>query len=89
MTEKVWQGTWNKDGTGGWHTKTEFLNKDPAKALLEIKEKLYERMDILRTCLGRALDPEYGMGYAADLTERQMMNELQFLENLLDKIERS
>ena len=68
---------------------TEFLTKNADTALVEIKEKLYERMDILRTCLGRALDPEYGMGYAADLTERQMMNELQFLENLLDKIERS
>ena len=66
---------------------TEFLTKNADTALVEIKEKLYERMDILRTCLGRALDPEYG--YAADLTERQMMNELQFLENLIDIIERS
>ena len=68
---------------------TEFLTKNADTALVEIKEKLYERMDILRTCLGRALDSEYGMGYAADLTERQMMNELQFLEHLLDLIERS
>ena len=49
---------------------TEFLTKNADTALVEIKEKLYERMDILRTCLGRALDPEYGMGYAADLTEQ-------------------
>ena len=67
----------------------EFLSKDSTKALKQVTEELYERMDILRTCLGRALDPEYGMGYAADLTERQMMNELQFLEHLLDLIERS
>jgi hypothetical protein len=67
----------------------EFLTKSADVALIEIKEKLYERMDILRTCLGRVIDPEYGMGYAADLTERQMMNEIQFLENLLDIIERS
>ena len=69
---------------------TEFLTKNADTALVEIKEKLYERMDILRTCLGRVFDPELSdMGYAADLTERQMMNELQFLENLLDIIERS
>lgn len=67
----------------------EFLTKNADTALVEIKEKLYERLDILRTCLGRAFDPEYGMAYAADLTERQMMNEMQFLENLLDIIERS
>ena len=67
----------------------EFLTKNADTALVEIKEKLYERMDILRTCLGRAIDPEYGMGYAADSLERQMMNELQFLENLIDLIERS
>ena len=54
-----------------------------------VKELVLDRMDIIRTCLGRVLDPEYGMGYAADLTERQMMNELQFLEHLLEEIERS
>jgi len=55
----------------------------------KVKSEIQDRLDVLRTCLGRALDPEYGMAYAADLTERQMMNEIQFLENLLDIIERS
>ena len=55
----------------------------------KVKDLVQERIDILTQCLGRALDPEYGMGYAADLTERQMMNELQFLEKVLDTIEKS
>jgi hypothetical protein len=55
----------------------------------KVKAEIEDRIGILKTCLGRVLDPEYGMGYAADLTERQMMNEIEFLENLLDLIERS
>ena len=35
---------------------TEFLPKDPTKALIEVKEKLYERIEILRSCI----HPEYG-----------------------------
>ena len=64
----------------------EFLTKNADSALVEIKEKLYERLDILRTCL-KSADID-GYGYI-DLTERQMANEMQFIENLLDIIERS
>jgi hypothetical protein len=48
MTDKEWKGTWNKDGTGGWHTKTEFLTKSPDVALVEVKEKLYDRLREVR-----------------------------------------
>ena len=63
-----------------------FLSKDPSKAIVEIKEHLYERLEILRTCLG----PGYKqIGYMFDEVEIQMCNEILFLENLLDMIERS
>ena len=64
----------------------EFLTKNADTALVEIKEKLYERLEILRTCLkGREQDD---WGYI-DFMDNQMANEVQFLENLLDIIERS
>lgn len=61
---------------------TEFLPKDPTKALVEVKEKLYDRMGVLRTCIGPF--DEYG-----DDIKNQMRNEISFLEELLDIIERS
>lgn len=63
----------------------EFLHKDPEKALMQLKEKLYERLEVLRICLGRALDPEYG--YIDDY-DRAMANEMDFIQGLLDQIER-
>ena len=60
---------------------TEFLNKLPDVALKEVKEKLYERLDIIRACICET-DP-------IDPVDRQMGNEIQFLEKLLDIIERS
>ena len=50
------------------------------------KDLVKDRIDILRICLGPVLDE---MGYAADSLERHMLNELQFLEKLLDTLERS
>ncbi len=60
---------------------TEFLSKDPTKALVEVKEKLYDRLTILHACI-RVTVP-------LDPVDRQMGNEIQFLENLLDIIERT
>lgn len=65
---------------------TEFLPKDPAKALVDVKEMLYGRLEVLRTCLG----PGYRqIGYEPDDVEKQMINEIDFLEDVLDMIERS
>ena len=61
---------------------TEFLPKDPTNALVEVKEKLYDRMDVLRSCIGP--HDEYG-----DDVQNEMRNEISFLEELLDIIERS
>jgi len=64
----------------------EFLTKNADTALVEIKEKLYERLDILRTCLkGREKDD---WGYI-DPSDTIMEGEVNFLTNLLDLIERS
>lgn len=61
---------------------TKFLTKNADTALVEIKEKLYERLAILRPFI---ID-EYG---PIDLTEAAIFNEIKFLEELLDLIERS
>ena len=60
---------------------TEFLSRDPAKALVDVKEVLYDRLNIIRTCLGKD-EP-------IDRLDFHFVNEIQFLENLLDIIERS
>jgi hypothetical protein len=65
---------------------TEFLSKDPTKALVEVKEKLYERLSILRPYISNMEIDEYG---PLDFTEAAYMNEWSFLEDLLDIIERS
>lgn len=65
---------------------TEFLPKDPAKALVEVKETLYERLTVLRTCI---LDSEKDDWGYIDPFDVQMNNEIEFLERLLDRIERS
>lgn len=64
----------------------EFLPKDPAKALVEVKEKLYERLAVLRTCLEGSAEDDYGY---IDPFDIQINNEIQFIERLLDVIERS
>lgn len=64
----------------------DFLPKDPTSALVEIKEQLYDRLGTLRFCIKDAQKDEYGYLWGEDAT---MANEIQFLENLLDIIERS
>ena len=65
---------------------SEFLPKDPAQALVEVKEKLYQRLSILRPFIQNMEIDEYG---PLDFTEASYYNELMFLEELLDIIERS
>ena len=65
---------------------SEFLPKDPAQALVEVKEKLYNRLAILRPFIQNMEIDEYG---PLDFTEAAYYNELVFLEDLLDIIERS
>ena len=64
----------------------EFLPKDPTKALVEVKEKLYDRLTILRPYVERMQVDDYG---PLDFTEAAIANEIKFLEGLLDIIERS
>jgi hypothetical protein len=60
---------------------TEFLSQDPGKALIEVKEKLYERIDILRSCI----HPDGPI----DRLDHHFNNEVEFLTDVLDLIERS
>jgi hypothetical protein len=60
----------------------EFLPKDPAKALVEVKEKMYDRLSFLTKEI-RAYSL-YG-----NETTKQMDKEADFLQKLLDIIERS
>jgi hypothetical protein len=64
----------------------EFLPKDPTKAIVEIKERLYKRLNILRPYIKDMQIDEYG---PLDFTEAAIANETKFLEELLDIIERS
>lgn len=63
-----------------------FLSKDPEKALVEVKEELFDRLNVLRQCLKDAGADEYGYVDPFDIA---MNNEVVFIENLLDKMERS
>ena len=65
---------------------TEFLTKSPDVALVEIKEKLYQRLAILRPFIENMEIDDYG---PLDFTEAAYYNEVKFLEELLDLIERS
>ena len=64
---------------------TEFLSKNADEALVQVKETLYKRLEGLRDYLAKMGE----WGYTFDATEQQMMNEIQFLEYVLDMIERS
>ena len=59
----------------------EFLTKNADVALVEIKEKLYDRLDTLRSCISK--------DGPIDRLEHHFLNEMEFLKNLLDLIERS
>jgi hypothetical protein len=61
---------------------TFFYSRNPEKTLVEVKEHLFERLNILRQCLGPS--DEYG-----DDVQNQMRNEISFLEDMLDMMERS
>lgn len=63
----------------------EFLNKDPEEALMQVKEKLYERLEVLRICLKDA--PVVKNEFIEDY-DRAMANESDFIQSLLDQIER-
>jgi len=65
---------------------TEFMPKDPTQALIEVKEKMYNRLGILRSFIKNMEIDEYG---PLDFTEAAYYNEAKFLEELLDIIERS
>lgn len=64
----------------------QFFSKDPAKAIIEIKERLYERLGVLRQCIKGAYKDEYG--YVEEY-DRAMASEIQNIEELLNDIERS
>lgn len=59
-----------------------FLSKDPEKTLRVVRDALYERIDLLRQCVGP--DDEYG-----DDLKNQMRHEIDFLEHVLDLMELS
>lgn len=65
---------------------TEFLTKNADTAIVEIKEKLYERLSVLRPCIERMEIDDYG---PLDFTEAAIAGEVKFIEELLDLIERS
>ena len=58
---------------------SDLLSKDPVKALVEVKEKLYERINILRSCI----HPEGPI----DRLDHHFNNEVEFLTDVLDLIE--
>ncbi len=65
---------------------SEFLPKDPTKALVEVKEKLYGRLKSVNDLLDQK---EYGDS-SWDQTARFFLTlEKEFLEKLLDTIEKS
>lgn len=64
----------------------EFLSKNADTVLIEIKEKLYQRLNVLRPYIDKMEIDEYG---PLDFTEAAVASEVKFLEGLLDIIERS
>ena len=52
---------------------------------MQVKEKLYDRMGVLNSCLKTS--PRDKRGYVEEY-DRAMANELDFIQDLLDKIER-
>lgn len=68
-------------------TKQEFLPRDPAKALVEVKEKLYARLaNVDRT---RIAHEGIGGSEIDECISCFKANEADWLRNLLDLIERS
>lgn len=68
-------------------TNQEFLPKDPTKALVEVKEKLYQRWSENKDTLESVKDfDNYDVW---NFAIKAIKNENKFLENLIDMIERS
>ena len=59
----------------------DFLPKDPEKAVIDIKEKLYDRLSVLRSCISK--------DGPIDRLDHHFLNEINFLEDVLEVIERS
>lgn len=64
----------------------EFLPKDPAKAVVEIKEMLYQRLKLEREFLADFQVDDHGY---IDWDAIYVDSEVKFLEKLLDICERS
>ena len=64
----------------------EFLPKDPAKAVVDIKEMLYQRLKLQREFLADNEKDEWGY---ISFEACQVESEVNFLQKLLDTIERS
>lgn len=59
--------------------KTFLNNKDP---MVDLKEMFYDRLRVLQACI----QPDV---YSRDVRDEQMLNEMEFVQNVLDIIERS
>ena len=64
----------------------EFLPRDPAKAVVDIKEMLYQRLKLQREFLADNEKDEWGY---ISFEACQVESEVNFLQKLLDTIERS
>lgn len=65
---------------------TKFLSKDRETALVEVKEILYQRKELVERCLLHAMQDDFGY---VSLVDGVRASELNFLNDLLDIIERS
>ncbi len=63
------------------YTGPEFLPKEPDRALKKVRELLYERLEVLRTCILREED--------RTPVDAAFLNEVDFISGVLDMIERS
>jgi hypothetical protein len=66
--------------------KTEFLPKDTDKAFDTLKAELYDRLKEVRRTLAVKVDQDDDFNLGIDCAKT---NEAEWLEDLLDKIERS
>lgn len=67
----------------------DFLSKDAEKAMAEIKAQLYSRLELSRNFQHYSVDvPELRNTREAGY-DSAVRDEIRFLENLIDKIERS
>ena len=80
---------------------TTFLPRDPTKAIVEIKERLYDRLHRSRQFIDHygshlSVDRVFGEDQDQDLLHREQVgfdravhDEIMFLQRILDEIERS